>query len=386
MFELKDSILIDNTVDVKAVGIGDGGCISLNRLINMGLNNVDFIAMNTDAQGLLKSLAPRRLQIGQKVTRGLGAGSHMEIGEQAAKESHDDILEVLGQPDMVFIIAGLGGGTGSGAVPMVASLAKNAGALTVAIVTLPFSIEGTFRKKRAEESLAKLKECADAVVVINNDRLLSLEKNTKDSNSNFDTVDQIIAEVIQGIVNLIAEPGLICLDFSDVSLILKDAGAATVGVGTGTGEKAAMEAMEKAAAFTLFDESINDAKSIIINITGSDEKLSMYEVNEAVDVINKMTSGNVNIIWGVSVDNNLGDTVKATVIASGFDASENTGGMLSGKKENNIESRLYKQMVETCVKKMQDSATTVAESIDLMRELRVMLKEISEKNLETHEW
>lgn len=346
MFELKDSILIDNTVDVKAVGIGDGGCISLNRLINMGLNNVDFIAMNTDAQGLLKSLAPRRLQIGQKVTRGLGAGSHMEIGEQAAKESHDDILEVLGQPDMVFIIAGLGGGTGSGAVPMVASLAKNAGALTVAIVTLPFSIEGTFRKKRAEESLAKLKECADAVVVINNDRLLSLEKNTKDSNSNFDTVDQIIAEVIQGIVNLIAEPGLICLDFSDVSLILKDTGAVTVGVGTGIGEKAAMEAMEKAATFTLFDESINDAKSIIINITGSDEKLSMYEVNEAVDVINKMTSGNVNIIWGVSVDNNLGDTVKATVIASGFDASENTEGMLSGKKENNIESRLYKQMVE----------------------------------------
>ncbi len=387
MFELNNSNL-NEFAHVKVVGVGGGGVNSLNRLINMGLQDASFIAINTDAQALLKSTAPTRVQIGDRVTRGLGAGSNQEIGEIAAKESREDIIEALGQPDMVFIIAGLGGGTGSGAAPVVASYAKNdIGALTVAIVTVPFSFEGTRRKQRAEESIAKLKEYADAVIVIYNDRILAEEKKKECAqNPNFEIVDELIAQAIQGIVNLIGEPGLINLDFADVKLILKNAGVAAIGIGVGTGEKAGMEAAEEAALFPLFDENIKDAKSIIVNITGGEEKLSMFEVNEAIEVIHEMTAGNCNILWGATVDNNLGDTVKAIVIASGFDNLEEIEPEIKGGKIGDYNRDIYNQIIEEGVKRMHNPATTVAESIELMRELRITLREMRNGVSGIDEW
>ena len=319
MFELNNSNL-NEIVHVKVVGIGDGGSNSLNRLIDMGLQDASFIAINTDAQSLFKSPAPTKIQIGENVTHGLGTDSNPEIGALAAKEKCKEIIEALGQANMVFIIASLGGGTGSGATPIVASYAKNEiGALTIAMVTVPFSFEGTQRKQQAEESIARLKECADAVIVIYSDRMLTREKAKKFAqNPNFEIIDEMIAQAIQAIVDLIAETGLICLDFDDVKLILKNAGIAAVGVGVGKGEKAAIKAAEEAASFPLFKEKIKDARSIIVNIKGGEERLSMFEVNDTVEVIQKMTDRKCNILWGATVDNDLGDAVKAIVIASGF--------------------------------------------------------------------
>ncbi|WP_080705934.1 cell division protein FtsZ [Selenomonas sp. AB3002] len=387
MFELNDSN-INEFAHVKVVGVGGGGGNSLNRLIKMGLKDAAFIAINTDAQALLKSTASTKVQIGEKVTRGLGTGSNSIIGEMAAKESREDIIEALGQPDMVFVIAGLGGGTGSGAAPVVASYAKNdIGALTVAIVTVPFSFEGTRRKQRAEESIAKLKEYADAVIVIYNDRTLTEEKKKEyDQKPNFEVVDVLIAQAIQSIVNLIGEPGLINLDFADVKLILKNAGTSAIGVGVGIGEKAAMEAAEEAASFPLFDEKIKDAKSILINITGSEEKLSMFKINEAVEVIQKMTDGNCNILWGATVNNDLGDTVKAIVIASGFDTLKEPDFAMKDVKLSDHEREIYKQIIDEGVKRMHNPATTVAECIELMRELRITLKEMRDGNNDIDEW
>ena len=320
MFELNDSNL-NEIPSIKIVGVGDGGSNTLNRLISTGFKDASFIAINTDAPALLKSVAPMKIQIGEQVTCGLGAANNAEIGEMAAKESREDIVEALGQSDMIFVIAGLGGSTGSGAAPIVASYAKNdIGALTVAIVTVPFSFEGPQRKQQAEKSIAKLKECADAVITIYNDHLLSeQEMEVNDSTLNFENVEQLIVQAIQGVVNLVVEAGLISLDFNDVKLILKNAGTAAIGIGIGKGQKAGIKAAEEAVAFPLLGENIKNAKSMIVDIRGSEEKLSMYEVNEAVEFIQKRTAGNCNILWGASVDNTLGDTVKAIVIASEFD-------------------------------------------------------------------
>ena len=318
MFEL-DDIRLDELAYVKVIGVGDGGCISLNRFINMGLSGVEFIAMNTDAQSLMKSLAPRRLQIGEKITSRSADGGHTRIDERSAQESQDDIMAAIGKPNMVFIVAALGDNACSESTSMVASHAKDTGALTVAIVTLPFIGEEPSRKRTAEDSLAKIKESVDAVITINSERFLAGEKDIEDNpDSTFET-DKLIAGAIQGIVSLISELGVINLDFADVKMILKNSLTAVVGIGTGTGENASMEAVIEAAALPMFDENIKDAQSIIINITGSDDKLSIFEVNEAVEAILKMTVSNVNIIWGASIDNNLGDTVKVTIIASGFD-------------------------------------------------------------------
>ena len=321
MFELDDYGL-DTLAYKQVIGIGDDGCISLNRFINMGIKGVKFIAINTDAKGLSRSLAPTRLQLGEKIDSGFAY-------VQSAKESHDDILAAIDNSDMTFIIADLGDNTGSEITPMITSLVKDTKALTVAIVKFTGTDEDPFRKRKVKERLSKLKGCADAVIAINSDRILSVKKDNEDTSNLSFEIDKLIAEVIQSIESLLIEPELINLDFADVQLILRNASTAAVGIGTGTGENASMEAVTEAAALTMFDESIKDAKSIIINITGSDNKLSMFEINEAIETIHKMTTDNVNIIWGAAIDNSLGDTVKATIIASGFESTEKMNLVLS---------------------------------------------------------
>ena len=388
MFELNDSNL-KKVTRVKIVGLGNGGGSALNRVIKREVHGTEFIAINTDAQALLTSLAPKRIQIGEKLTHGLGANSNTEIGEMSAKDEQDDIIEAFDQADMVIVVAGLGGGTGSGAAPVVASYAKNdIGALTISIVTIPFSFEGTQRIQRAEASLAKLKECSDAVIVIYNDRLLAMESQNKENNQTiaFETVDDMIARAIQGVVNLIVQPGLVNLDLDDVSLILKNSGMAVIGLGIGTGENASIEAVEDAAEFPLFDEKIKCAKSILVNITGSDENLSMFELTEAVEAIHKMSASNANIIWGATVDNTLGDRVTAIVIASGFDNSKGFESSLQERKLGDFEREMYKQVVDECVKRIHSPATTVAECVELMRELRITLKEMRDGNNGIDEW
>ena len=364
----------------KIVGVGGCGHNCLNSLIKLGLQDADFIAVNTDAQDLLKSLAPKRLQIGDKLTRGLGAGSSMEIGEQAALEAREDIINTLGHADMVFIIAGLGGGTGSGAAPVIAQCAKEEiEALTVAIVTLPFAFEGQHRQQQAEESLAKLKEYADAVIVIPNDRLLD-EKQLQENppKPDFQLVDKLIYKGIRGILSLISTPGLINLDFADVRAVLAKSGTAVIGTGTGTGtgENAPVIAAREAAAFFLFNEDIEDAQNILISVAGTEENISMFEVTEAANAIHEMASSSANIIWGAYADNSLGDTVTVTIVASGFD-HPTTSASPSAFNGNDYTEKIYKQMIDACLQRIQDPATKPAEVAELMRELRLTLKELS---------
>lgn len=377
MFESND---YDNNefAHAKVVGVGGCGHNCLNSLIKLGLQDADIIAVNTDAQDLVKSLAPKRLQIGDKLTRGLGAGSSMEIGEQAALEAREDIINALGHADMVFIIAGLGGGTGSGAAPVIAQCAKEEiEALTVAIVTLPFAFEGQHRQQQAEESLAKLKEYADAVIVIPNDRLLD-EKQLQENppKPDFQLVDKLIYKGIRGILSLISTPGLINLDFADVRAVLAKSGTAVIGTGTGTGENAPVIAAREAAAFFLFNEDIEDAQNILISVAGTEENISMFEVTEAANTIHEMANSSANIIWGAYADNSLGDTVTVTIVASGFD-HPTTSASPSAFNGNDYTEKIYKQMIDACLQRIQDPATKPAEVAELMRELRLTLKELS---------
>ena len=303
---------------IKVVGVGGGGGNAINRMIEAGLQGVEFISMNTDAQALSISKAPRKVQLGEKLTKGLGAGSNPEIGEKAAEESREQIREVLEGADMVFITAGMGGGTGTGGAPIVAQVAREVNALTVAVVTRPFTFEGRRRAQQAEAGIEKLEAQVDTLITIPNDRLLQVVEKKTSIQDAFRVADDVLRQGVQGISDLIIVPGLINLDFADVKTIMSSAGSALMGIGIGTGEERAVEAARKAIASPLLEASIEGAKGILFNITGS-ETLGLHEVNAAAEIIAEAADPDANIIFGAVIDESMKDEVRVTVIATGFD-------------------------------------------------------------------
>jgi cell division protein FtsZ len=304
---------------IKVIGVGGGGGNAVNRMIEARVEGVEFLVANTDLQVLGRSQSPIKLQIGAKLTKGLGAGANPDIGRQAAIDDTEKIIEVLEGADMVFITAGLGGGTGTGAAPIVASLATELGALTVAVVTKPFAFEGRRRMLQAERGLAELRECVDTVITIPNERLLhTVERNTSLQDA-FRVADDVLRQAVQGISDLITVPGLINLDFADVKTIMQGMGIALMGTGSSQGEHRAVEATQRAIASPLLEEaSIEGAKGILVNITGGPD-LTLHEVNEASTIIREAADDEANIIFGAVIDERMADNMKITVIATGFD-------------------------------------------------------------------
>jgi len=308
----------ENFALIRVIGVGGGGSNAVNRMIRAEMMGVEFIALNTDAQALLQSDAPHKLRIGDKITRGLGAGGDPSIGERAAEEDSEKIAQALEGSDMVFITSGLGGGTGSGAAPIVAEIAKEQGALTIAVVTKPFTFEGAKRKLTAEKSSESLKAKVDTLITIPNDRLRDVvQKNTSILDA-FKVVDDVLRQGVQGISDIITVPGLINLDFADVRAIMKDAGSALMGIGKASGENRAVEAARQAVASPLLEVDIAGAQGILFNVTGS-SNLSLFEVTEAAEEIRAAADPEANIIFGTSFNERLGDEVAITVIATGFD-------------------------------------------------------------------
>jgi cell division protein FtsZ len=313
-------IQAESPAQIKVVGVGGGGQNAVNRMIDEGLAGVDFIAVNTDQQALMLSKAPVRIRIGEKITRGLGAGGNAEIGEKAAEESADELYEVLKGADMVFITAGMGGGTGSGAAPVIARIARELGALTIGVVTRPFSFEGTPRMRTAEAAIERLKEHVDTLIVIPNDRLLEIVGQKATLPQALRTADDVLRQGIQGISEVITVPGLINLDFADVRTIMSEGGAALMAVGVASGESRARVAAEQAITSNLLDVTIDGARGILFNITGGSD-LSMFEVNEAATIIKAAAHPDCNVIFGAVIDENMKDQIRITVIATGFDHS-----------------------------------------------------------------
>jgi cell division protein FtsZ len=309
---------------IKVVGVGGGGCNAVNRMIDAGLKGVEFIAVNTDAQALLMSDADVKLDIGRELTRGLGAGSDPEVGRQAAEEHREDLEEVLKGADMVFITAGKGGGTGTGAAPVIAELAKNLGALTIGVVTRPFGFEGRRRAVQAEQGIQRLKEKVDTLIVIPNDRLLTVSNDKTSVLNAFKMADEVLLQGVQGITDLITTPGLINTDFADVKMIMSDAGSALMGIGYGSGEGRSLNAARAAISSPLLEASIEGARGILLTIAGGSD-LGLFEVNEAAEVIHGVAHPDANIIFGTVIDDEMGDEVRVTVIAAGFDRWDGDG-------------------------------------------------------------
>jgi cell division protein FtsZ len=303
--------------DIKVIGIGGGGSNAVDRMIDEGLSGVEFVAINTDAQDLDTSKADVKLQIGRKLTRGLGAGGDPEIGRNAAEESKDDLNTLLEGADMVFITAGMGGGTGTGAAPTIADTARKSGALTIGVVTRPFSFEGRHRERTANEGIEQLKNAVDTLIVIHNDRLLKMADKKIGLQEAFRIADDVLRKGIQGISELITVPGLINLDFADVRTIMNKGGAALMGVGTATGEDRAKKAAQQAITSDLLDLTINGATGILFNVTG-DSSLKLHEVSEAAEIIREAADPNVNLIFGAVLDDDMGEELRVTVIATGF--------------------------------------------------------------------
>ena len=303
---------------IKVVGIGGGGVNAVNRMIDAGLRGVEFIAINTDAQALLMSDADVKLDIGRELTRGLGAGADPDIGRQAAEEHREEIEEVLKGADMVFITAGKGGGTGTGGAPVVAEIAKAIGALTIGVVTRPFTFEGRQRAVKAETGISSLKGKVDTLIVIPNDRLLDVGDATTSVLEAFRMADEVLLQGVQGITDLITTPGLINLDFADVKAVMTDAGSSLMGIGQARGDGRAAEAARMAISSPLLEASIDGARGVLLNIAGGSD-LGLLEVNEAASIISKAAHPDANIIFGAVVDDTLGDEVRVTVIAAGFD-------------------------------------------------------------------
>ena len=303
---------------IKVAGIGGGGVNAVNRMIDSGLKGVEFIAINTDAQALLMSDADVKLDIGRNLTRGLGAGADPEVGRQAAEEHRDEIEEVLKGADMVFITAGKGGGTGTGGAPVVAEIAKSLGALTIGVVTRPFSFEGRRRAVVAEQGIMSLKDKLDTLIIIPNDRLLQVCDETTSVLEAFKMADEVLLQGVQGITDLITTPGLINLDFADVKTIMTNAGSSLMGIGTARGENRAAEAARNAISSPLLEASVEGARGVLLNICGGSD-LGLFEVHEAAEIVAKSAHPDANIIFGAVVDDQLGDEVRVTVIASGFD-------------------------------------------------------------------
>lgn len=308
----------ESFAQIKVIGVGGGGNNAVNRMVNEGLGGVDFIAVNTDHQALMLSKAKTRVQIGDKLTRGLGAGGNPEIGRKAAEESSEDLYEVLRGADMVFIACGMGGGTGTGAAPVVAQIAKELGALTIGVVTRPFTFEGSRRAQYASAGIENLKTQVDTLIVIPNDRLLQMADKRATLQQAFSLADDVLRQGIQGISELITVPALINLDFADVRTIMSEGGAALMAVGRSTGDERARKAAEQAINSHLLDVTIDGARGILFNITGGPD-MTLFEINEAAAIIKESAHPDVNLIFGAQIDEGMGDEIRITVIATGFE-------------------------------------------------------------------
>ncbi|HYP27404.1 MAG TPA: cell division protein FtsZ [Blastocatellia bacterium] len=308
-----------NGANIKVIGIGGGGGNAVNRMIEAGIEGVQFLVANTDLQALKNSKASIKIQIGEKLTRGLGAGGDPEVGRQSALEDTDKIIEVLEGADMVFITTGMGGGTGTGSAPIIASLATELGALTVAVVTKPFRFEGRRRQRQAEQGLNELRECVDTVITIPNERLLNAVSKGTPFLESFKLADDVLRQAVQGISDIITVPGLINVDFADVKTIMAGMGIALMGTGSAAGENRALEATQRAISSPLLEEaSIEGAKGLLVNVTGGTD-LTLFEVNEAMSIIHDSADPDANIIFGAVLDERLADEMKITVIATGFE-------------------------------------------------------------------
>jgi len=317
---------------IKVVGVGGGGTNAVNRMVDAGLRGVEFVAANTDAQALQMCDADIKLNIGIELTKGLGAGANPEVGQGAAAESRDDIKEALKGADMVFVTAGEGGGTGTGAAPVIADIAKNEiGALTVGVVTRPFGFEGTQRARQAQEGIDRLREYVDTLIVIPNEKLLSVVERRASLTDALREADNVLRQGVQGITDLITIPGLINLDFADVRTIMHDAGSALMGIGSSSGESRAADAAKQAISSPLLEESVEGASGILLNITGGHD-LGLFEVNEAAEIVQSAADTNANIIFGAVIDDNMTDEVRVTVIATGFEHGRGRGSGSGGSR------------------------------------------------------
>ena len=317
-FEPANKPKVESFARIKVVGVGGGGCNAVNRMIEEGVEGIEFIAVNTDAQALLQSKAQYKVRIGDKTTGGLGAGGNPEVGKKSAEESSDELYEILQGSDMVFVTAGMGGGTGTGAAPIVAEIANEIGALTIGVVTRPFGFEGSKRMQSAEQGIARLKEHADTLIVIPNDRLQSMVDKKASLTDSFRMADEVLRQGIQGISEVITVPGMINLDFADVKTVMSEGGAALMAVGIASGEDRAVKAAEQAISNQLLDITIDGAHGILFNITGG-PNLTLNEVNQAAAIIKETADPEVNLIFGAVIDENMGDNLRITVIATGFD-------------------------------------------------------------------
>ncbi|MDY7012452.1 MAG: cell division protein FtsZ [Cyanobacteriota bacterium] len=314
---LNDNIVPSNVAKIKVIGVGGGGCNAVNRMISSNVTGVEFWAINTDAQALAMSAAPKRLQIGQKLTRGLGAGGNPSIGQKAAEESREEIAQALENTDLVFITSGMGGGTGTGAAPIVAEVAKEMGCLTVGIVTRPFTFEGRRRTSQAEEGISALQGRVDTLIMIPNNKLLEAIAPDTPIQQAFLVADDILRQGVQGISDIIVIPGLVNVDFADVRAVMADAGSALMGIGTGSGKSRAREAAMMAISSPLLDSSIEGAKGVVFNITGGSD-LTLHEVNTAAETIYETVDPNANIIFGAVIDEKMQGEIRITAIATGF--------------------------------------------------------------------
>ena len=321
MKEYEEVTMMDGAATIKVIGVGGAGNNAVNRMIEAGIKGVVFIAVNTDRQALQKSKAGAKIQIGEKITRGLGAGANPDIGAQSAEENKSEIAETLRGADMVFVTAGMGGGTGTGAAPIVAQAAKEMGILTIGVVTKPFTFEGKKRLSQAERGIESLKGKVDALVVIPNDKLLQIIDRKTSINEAFRMADDVLRQGVQGISDLIAVTGTVNLDFADVKTIMKDTGMAHMGIGRASGENRAEDAAKQAVQSPLLETSIEGARGVIINITGGDD-LGLHEVNTAAELVQRSVDPEANIIFGTVTDPEMGDEIQITVIATGFEKPE----------------------------------------------------------------
>jgi len=328
---------IENFALIKVVGVGGGGSNAVNRMIRAELMGVEFISVNTDAQALLLSDAPHKLRIGDKITKGLGAGADPTVGRKAAEDDSEKLYEALKEADMIFVTAGMGGGTGTGAAPVIAEIAKDIGALTVAVVTKPFGFEGAKRRLLAEQGIQELVDKVDTLITIPNDRLLQVAEKKTTMVDAFRIVDDVLRQGVQGISDLITVPGLINLDFADVKTIMTNAGSALMGIGHGSGESRAADAARQAIMSPLLEQSIDGARGVLFTITGGPD-LTLFEVNEAAEIIHAAADPEANIIFGSVIDERIGNDVKISVIATGFDQA---------RPLKRIEQPLYKRQVES---------------------------------------
>ena len=353
---------VENMAQIKVLGIGGGGSNAVNRMIDAGIQGVEFIAVNTDAQALMLSQAPQRLRIGDKLTKGLGSGGSPEIGMKAAEESSEEIQALVKGADMVFITAGIGGGTGTGAAPVIARVAREMGSLTIGVVTKPFSFEGSRRMRAADEGIARLKEHVDTLIVIPNDRLLQVVDKKASIETAFRTADDVLRQGIQGISELITVPGLINLDFADVRAIMSEGGSALMAIGRAKGENRAREAAEQAIHSALLDVSIDGAQGILFNVTGGAD-LTLFEVNEAAEIMRAGVHPEANIIFGAVIDPTMTDEIRITVIATGFEQG--------GKKRQNAANvshlSSYRQREDLAtpafLRKDREKAATAAQAV-----------------------